>query len=495
MIRRGWIGFIVTVSALIAFLLLAPGAFAQDTPTANELNEDDAAPPEAIVDPELTAAAEDAEDAVIVETAAQDAAITARLESIFANIEALDGVSVTSRSGVVRLEGEVASTAAREQAEDIAGELDGVIYVDSQLVETGAVGERLEPAIERLDEWRQRLIANLPMLAIALILIALFWLFSRLLLRWDGPFRFLSSKRLVRGIIQQVVATFVLLIGVLLALQLLDLTAVVGAVFGAAGIVGIAIGFAFRDIVENYLASVLLSSRRPFEVGDFVRVDTHEGKVMRLTTRDTVLMTVEGNHLRLPNALVYKGVITNFTRNPLRLFSFVVGVGTSIDLTLAATVGVDTLRQTPGVLADPGPFVRIDALADSTVNIKLFAWVDQREADWTKVKSEAMRLVKEAFDAHGVAMPAPEYRIDLLGRDLSKPAADRDEGMTPSPERTIAPVTPPPPPPATPSEEVVGDVEPDDVLERQIELDQASSDEENLLEEEENGERRDGSKR
>src|SRR5690606_6551142 len=96
---------------------------------------------------------------------------------------------------------------------------------------------------------------------------------------------------------------------VVLALDLVGWTAAAGAVLGSAGVVGLVLGFAFKDIAENYIAGVLLSLRRPFAPGDHVRIDAHEGKIVALTSRATMMMTLDGNELRLPNALVFKAVI------------------------------------------------------------------------------------------------------------------------------------------------------------------------------------------
>ena len=104
-----------------------------------------------------------------------------------------------------------------------------------------------------------------------------------------------------------------MLFGVLLALDILDLTALVGAVLGTVGVVGLAIGFAFKDIVENYLAGLLLSIRRPFALNDLVLIESHEGRVVRLTPSELILMTLEGNHVRIPNATVFKSFIYNFS--------------------------------------------------------------------------------------------------------------------------------------------------------------------------------------
>src|SRR3546814_7841266 len=111
------------------------------------------------------------------------------------------------------------------------------------------------------------------------------------------------------GLIRRTVRIIVTLVGVVLALKLLDLSTMAKAVLGSAGVAGLALGFAFKDIAENYIAGVLLSVRKPFSPGEFLRIDTHEGKVVALTSRTTILMTLDGNQLQLPNALVFKSVL------------------------------------------------------------------------------------------------------------------------------------------------------------------------------------------
>tara|TARA_R110002096_G_scaffold44524_9_gene119894 strand:+ start:51699 stop:52694 length:996 start_codon:yes stop_codon:yes gene_type:complete len=262
----------------------------------------------------------------------------------------------------------------------------------------------------------------LPILGIALCVIVAFSLLASLVRRWDGPFRVFSASTLLRAVLRNIAATILVLTGIFIALDLLDATKIVGAVLGAAGVLGLALGFAFKDIVENYLASILLAVRRPFRARDHVIIGGHEGKVMSLTLRETVLMTLSGNHLSLPNGAVFKSVITNFTRNPRRRFEFGVGAGTNEDLTAAQELGVATLTAMKGVSDDPGPFSRVDELGDSSVTLRFFGWVDQREHDFMRVRSEAIRKVKIAFDNAEIEMPEPMYRVALI--QGTAPAAD-----------------------------------------------------------------------
>jgi small-conductance mechanosensitive channel len=394
-----------------------------------------------------------------VTASARDAAIRENLDRIFANVEELRNVSVRVRSGVVRLEGQVLSTSAEERAMELARAQAGVVYVESGLTEVRDVQERISPAFARLREVVSDFVESLPLMAVGVVIVMLFWGLAGILSRLEFPYRRLSDKPLIQGIVKQVVRLFVLGSGAILVLELFDLTSLVGAVLGTAGVAGLAVGFAFKDIVENYLASLMLSVHRPFEKNDVVQVDDYQGKVVRLTTRETVLMTLDGNHLRIPNAVVFKAIIYNYTRNPLRRFDFVVGVGSNEDLRQALELGTRVLEETPGVLVDPESFGMISELGDFAVNLQFFAWLDQKESDLVGVKSAAIRRVKEAYDSAGIDMPEPTQRV------LHRP-------WEVAPEKPV---------PVMPSAEEEPAARPTEQIDAQIEADREASDEPDLL--------------
>lgn len=273
-------------------------------------------------------------------------------------------------------------------------------------------GDRINVVEDKLVQFGDRALELLPLIAVALITIALFWVIARLLTHGDWLFRWIKN-RFVRDMVRHFARVVVIGSGVLIALELLDATALVGAALGAAGVVGVAVGFAFRDIIENYLAGMLLSMRHPFEPNDLVSIDGEEGKVVRLTSRATVLLTLAGNHLRIPNSRVFKAVLLNYTQNPLRRLDFEVGIGGKEDLAGAQRLGVDVLSSMEAILDEPPPLALVERLGDSSIPIHFFAWVDQRKTDFFKAQSEAIRAVKMAFDEADVDMPEPSYRINI----------------------------------------------------------------------------------
>ena len=365
-----------------------------------------------------------------------DAEIEARLRATYARFESLAKVEPDVAVGVVRLRGRVDSASARELAGKLAHQIEGVSAVVNQVEETRSVQRRLDLELDTLRERLWEVAEGVPLLLVALAILGLALLASRLLTAFDVPFRWMTANVFVQDLLRQVARLAVVVLGALLALEILDATALIGAVLGAAGVVGLALGFAFRDLVENYIASILLSLRQPFAPNDHIKVEGFEGKVARLTSRATQLVTFEGNHVRIPNALVYKSVIENFTRKPERRFSFSVGVGTDESLVAAQDVGIRVLRDMQGVLDEPEPFALVEALADSNVRLDFYGWVDQRSADFLKVRSEAIRLVKRALDAAGIAMPEPTQSIRLLSPEAVRPAP---EGPAPPQVRDVAP--------------------------------------------------------
>jgi small conductance mechanosensitive channel len=250
-----------------------------------------------------------------------DSVLAARLDAVYGSFEEFDGVTFSVTEGVVRLAGTVDNPDVRRRLEELTNEIQGVVYVVSEVETATDVETRLTPAVAQVQEYWDAFVAQLPVLAVALLVVLLFWGASFMLGRWRRPAAWTGINPLLWSFISRLVRGLMVAVGLLLAFDILGITSLMGAVLGTAGIVGLAIGFAFKDIVENYLAGMLLSLRRPFSVNDLVRVGDFEGRIVRLTSRELVLLTVEGNHVRLPNAHVFKTPLTNFTINPRRLFS------------------------------------------------------------------------------------------------------------------------------------------------------------------------------
>jgi len=370
--------------------------------------------------------------------AQEDAALAERVRSAISQLPAYKRVFVSVNGGVVSLRGTVLELEDTTRAEELVSKIGGVVTVNNLLEVETSIEERVTPALERFQRRVDQVIAVLPLFAIGLVIFlvisAIGWLLARLKNPWDA----ISPNGFIANLLRHFVRLAFMLLGLVLALDVMGATALLGTILGAAGILGLAIGFAVRDTVENYIASILLSFRQPFRPKDFVKISDYEGYVISLTSRATILLTVDGNHVRIPNATVFKGEITNYSLNPERRFEFRIGVETE-DLQRAVTLGLEVISNLSFVLEEPDADGWIDDIGDSSMVLWFGAWIDQRETSLAKARSEAIRKVKLAFEAEGIGLPEPIYRLRFDGADgvlkeVSAPAAPKRKKKPPSPD-------------------------------------------------------------
>lgn len=357
----------------------------------------------------------------------QDQAIESRLADILEVIESYQDVEVQVSSGVVILSGSVPSARSGRDLVALASRVEGVIYVQNLLSEQMDLSTRVQPTRQKIQELSASLIRSLPIVLVAILTIIVFWLIGQ----WAGNrgtwLHRLGFTELAADLGERIIRILIVGIGFLIALQILDATALVGALLGVAGVFGLAVGFAFRNIVENYLAGVLLSARNPFSIGDAIKIGEFTGNVVRLTSRDTVLMTGDGNHLRIPNSTMITSVMTNFSRNPLRRFEFTITISANVDLSTARRLGLTILQQMQGLLAEPAPQVLIAELRENMVDLNFTAWINQHESDFAKARSESIRLIKIGFDNAGINMSEPIQRVQLAKQIVSEDTQEKDQ--------------------------------------------------------------------
>ena len=377
--------------------------------------------------PEATAS--EAPEQVIGDTqeAGSDARIANRIRGIFGELPAFENVSVDVQQGVVSLAGTVPAQEDIARAETIVGRISGVVTVENAIERDLSVNSAgsLASLQDRIDHF----IALLPLLGLAVVVALVIGVIGYLIAGLTGFWHRIAPNSFLAELIASAIRFVFIIGGLVVALDMIGAGALLGAVLGGAGVVGVALGFAMRDTIENYVASLMLSLRQPFRANDWVLIDDLEGRVIRLTSRATILMTLDGNHLRIPNAQVFKAVITNFTTNPQRRFQFDLGVDADDDAQAARKLGRETLAALDFVSDDPPAEARIVEVGDSNVVIRFLAWIDQREADWWKAQSRAIPAVKTALEDAGFGLPEPIYRLRFDPRSATLPFENIAEGQ------------------------------------------------------------------
>lgn len=363
-----------------------------------------------------------AEPATPIPLRSPDRVIRNRLLELFGEIEGLRQVAVQVRGGVVTLSGTVLDIEAREEAENVASRVAGVASVENELRTERRLERRLEPLIAQGRALTASVLALLPLLAIALLVFAAFWFAGAMFTRRTNLFRRLAPNPFIEALFEQIVRLLFIIAGLVVAMNILGATALIGTVLGAAGVIGLAVGFAVRDTIENYIASILLSIRQPFRPNDAVNIEGVDGRVTTLNSRATIITTWDGNEVRIPNAVVYKAKIVNYTHTPERRFDFELRIDPETDLSCALATALRGAKGAEGVMAEPAPAALLDRVEDYAFVLKVLAWVDQSKSDFNKVRSEAIRAVKDAFQAEGIELIRPVQKVLQLAEDEPRAA-------------------------------------------------------------------------
>jgi small conductance mechanosensitive channel len=229
---------------------------------------------------------------------------------------------------------------------------------------------------------------------------------KRLLVRMDDP--------LLANFLSVVFRLIIILLGFLLVFRIIGLTGLVSGLLAGAGITAFVIGFALKDIGENFLAGILLAFKRPFRVGDIVDINGMRGVVLTLNLRDTQIKTSDGKDVFIPNATIIKNPLVNFTIDGFLRYDFIVGLDYGSDYQAARALILEAIQKVPGVLMDTKtPKVWVSDLAESTLNLQVAFWVDtfDRKIADMEVKSQAIIQVLTTLEKAGYNLPARVLEI------------------------------------------------------------------------------------
>ena len=256
------------------------------------------------------------------------------------------------------------------------------------------------------NEFWHSVLTLLPKLFIAAVIFLIFYIVAYFL-RW------LFRKRLITKLKSSIVATFTgevlfwiaLIIGGLAALGALGFKNIAGSLLAGAGISAVIFGFAFKDILENFLAGFIIAVQKPFKVGDIIEVQSFKGPVRALELRSTQMRLADGRDIWIPNALIVKGVLTNYTRDGLLRHEFVVILNMSSDIEKARNMILDFIDSLPNVLKKPAPNVLVDEITATGVKVRILFWINQGsprvkadpEARGESIKSHVIRGTKDVL--------------------------------------------------------------------------------------------------
>lgn len=265
-------------------------------------------------------------------------------------------------------------------------------------------------------------VEQVPFLLIGLVVFIAFLILARIVRRLiiaAGERTNVQSN--LANLLGRVASGAVIVLGVFLAAVVIFPAFRAGDLIAGLGISSVAIGFAFKDILQNFFAGILLLWRQPFVVGDQIRSGSHEGTVEAINVRSTQLRTYDGERLELPNGEVYMNAILVRTAYDKRRVKFTVGVGYPDALEKARGVLTDVLNRTEGVLPEPAPWVYVSELAPSSVNFVVYFWVEPQQANVLKVSDRVATGIKLALDEAEIDMPFPHNVVMMKNGPGAEP--------------------------------------------------------------------------
>jgi small conductance mechanosensitive channel len=291
--------------------------------------------------------------------------------------------------------------------------------------------------IEKIDGWVDGFYFLLPNLVVAAILLLIFWFVAL------GAARLVerAGRRRGRHNLGEVGGTLlrwlVMILALMLAVTIVAPSISPADLFGFLGIGSVAIGFAFKDILQNMLAGILILIRQPFAVGDQIISGGHEGTVEGIETRATLIRTYDGVRVVIPNSDIYTDAVVVLTAFERRRSDYDVQIGSSDDWDEAREVMTRAALGCEGVLSDPAPEALAWEIADSGKNLRLRWWTDSKRSDVVHVRSRVICAVQKALTEAGIDLPYPT-QVVLLHDQTEETDGDRSrqrEGWPDSPRR------------------------------------------------------------
>jgi small conductance mechanosensitive channel len=273
----------------------------------------------------------------------------------------------------------------------------------------------LQDVLDKLERWGQDFVLLLPNIAVALAVLVVAWIVSivvgkavsRIMVR-------VSDQHALNDLVRKLARFAVMAGGFLIALAVLQLEDAAATFLAGAGIVGIALGFAFQDLTANFIAGVVMAIKRPINLGELVETNDQLGVVQRIELRSTWLETLDGKIVMIPNRKVFEGTVTNLSRSGKRRVEVRVGVSYDDDLAVVRRVTVAAVEGVKPRLDNPVELF-FEKFGESSIDLVVRFWIAfASQTDYLAAHSAAMAAISAAYRRERITIPYPIRTIDYM---------------------------------------------------------------------------------
>lgn len=269
--------------------------------------------------------------------------------------------------------------------------------------------------LDKLIGWAEQFIVMLPNLILAVVILLAFVFIGKL-------FRNLLRKVLNRTInnaslaslLSKIIYSIIVIVGAFVALSVLKLDKTVTSLLAGAGIIGLALSFAFQDIAMNFIAGFMMAIRRPFKVGQVIHCEGHSGVIKHISIRTTEISSFQGQEIIIPNKILFQNPLINDSENVYKRIDLVVRISHGEDLERVRDIAKKAVEEVPNRQEDRTiDFVYL-SFEKSAIHCRVMIWVEFiSQLEFLKSQSEAIIGIKKAFDKEGVKIPFPIRTLDF----------------------------------------------------------------------------------
>lgn len=285
------------------------------------------------------------------------------------------------------------------------------------------VQESIDAMVAKLEAWFSGLIVGLPNFVVAVLVLTLFFYIAK---KVRGFVFKRTHESNVKDTLTNLIATttyiVIIIIGAYIALEILNLSTAVTSLLAGAGIIGLALAFAFQDIAANYISGVIMATREIFKINDLIQTNGNFGKVKKIGLRTTELELLEGQNALIPNSQILQNPLINYTQRGERRVDIACGVGYETDLDKAMKTAKKAAAKVKKLKKKKGVEVFYNTFNDSSIDFVVRFWIPftNKQPDYLTAQSQAIMLIKKEFEKEGLNIPFPIRTLDVSDDILKK---------------------------------------------------------------------------
>lgn len=276
-------------------------------------------------------------------------------------------------------------------------------------------GNAIQIVTEKIGGWIDQFISMLPNFVIAVLIVIIFYLFSRLITKvLKSTLSKFTRNLAVIKLISSFTRIGIMTAALFIALGILELEKTVTSLLAGVGIAGLAIGFAFKDAIANFLSGIYITFKSTVNIGDIVEFGDHMGTVSSIGLRAVKIDTFQGQEVVIPNRLIFEDIYKHYTINGIRRIDLNVGVSYGDNLQKVEEITLNAIKKIDYLLQSKPIDLYFLEFGDSSINFVVRYWVNfNKQTDYLKAVSDGVKNIKSAYDANDITIPFPIRTLDF----------------------------------------------------------------------------------